>query len=268
MATATKVQKVTSVENEEMEFFDEEEVFEMLAGYKDSDGIMHRTFTLRELDGADEEAIQSSNKRSNGSKVVSLILERCITSIGELTPKSEGKAKWQEIIKNLYVGDQDYIFLKIREVSLGKEFELSHDCPFCKAELLTYITSDELEIEPFNGIFENPFELPRGFKDKDGVIHKTGVIKHPKGIDREILGPTAQKNQAKGSTLMITRLCKFNDESVYVTEDLIRSLVLRDRKYLQELLSENLFGVNTDVEITCTSCGETFTGKFSPTNFI
>ena len=55
------------------------------------------------------------------------------------------------------------MFLKVREVSLGDEFELKHKCPHCQTDLTTYITSDELEIIPFNGDFANHFELPKGF---------------------------------------------------------------------------------------------------------
>ena len=92
---------------------DDEFVFEMLAGYKDKDGVTHKEFTLREMTGKDEEAIHKSDVKSNGSKVVSVLLSRCVTRIGTLTPKSLGKQKWEELIKSLFTGDQDYMLIQL-----------------------------------------------------------------------------------------------------------------------------------------------------------
>ena len=61
---------------------------------------------------------------------------------------------------------QDYIMLKIREVTIGKEIEVTHKCGNCKRELVTALDIDELEITPFKGDWEIDFELPRGYVDK------------------------------------------------------------------------------------------------------
>ena len=168
---------------------DEDEVYDLLAGYRDSDGVIHKQFTLREMTGKDEEAVHKSNIKSNGSRVASTLLSRCVTSIGSLTPKSEGKQKWDEIIKNLYTGDQDYMLLQLRKLSIGDEIEVNHVCPNkeCRAKLNTVLEIDELEIVPFMGDRDIAFELPRGYKDKKGEIHYAGTMRLPSGMDREIL---------------------------------------------------------------------------------
>ena len=66
---------------------------------------------------------------------------------------------------------------------------------------------------------------------------------------------------------MLTRLCKFED-GLYVTEDVMRDLTVRDREYLQKLLQENLFGIDLEIDVTCTSCGEEFKGNLNTSNFI
>ena len=144
---------------------DEECVFEMLAGYKDKDGVTHKEFALREMTGKDEEAIHKSDVKNNGSKVVTVLLTRCVTRIGTLTPKSVGgRQKWEEIIRSLYTGDQDYMLIQLRKISVGEEIELNHVCPNkdCKAKLNTILTLDELEVIPFSGERVIEFELPRG----------------------------------------------------------------------------------------------------------
>ena len=280
MATLKSKAKVADIESEDLiekavsqEFNladeDDSQVYEMLAGYKDKDGVTHREFTLREITGKDEEAIHKSDTKSNGSKIVSILLSRCVTSIGTLTPKSLGKQKWEELIKSLYTGDQDYMLIQLRKLSIGDEVELNHVCPNkdCKAKLHTIVSVDELEVVPFSGERVIEFELPRGYKDKKGVVHKTGTMRLPTGLDREVLTPLAKTNLAKAETVMLTRLCKF-DDGAYVDEDVMSSLSIRDREYLQKLLQEHFFGVKLETEITCDSCGESFVGSFNASNFI
>lgn len=261
-----KIQKVNPVLIEE-NFEEEETVYKMLAGYTDEDGVIHKDFTLREINGKDEEALHSSNKKANGAAIVSLLLERCVTSIGNFTRKDVGTEKWREIIKSLYVGDQDYMLLKLREVSVGSEFEIKHECPECGAELITYVAVDELEIEPFKGEYFTKFTLPKGFRDKNGELHREGTIRPATGLDREILTPVAKKNVAVGTSMMLTRLCTF-DGDIPITQDTMAELTIKDRNYLQELMKENLFGVNTEIEIHCDECGDIFKATFNPQNFI
>lgn len=245
----------------------ETEKFNLLAGYTDENGTIHTTFTLREMTGRDEEAISKGDIKQNTSKVVSVLLERCVTSIGTLTRKEVGGDKWRDIIKSLLVGDQDYMLIKLRELSMGGEIEVNHICPNCNNSLKTYLDVSELEVEPFKGMRVIPFCLPKGFKDKKGVVHREGTLRLPTGQDREILTPIAKKNVAQASTLMLTRLCKF-DSGLFVTDDVMRDLTVRDREYLQKLLQENLFGIKLEVEVTCTSCGEDFKGNLNALNFI
>lgn len=268
-------ESLTSVEEvikQDINMTDEDEpiLFTMLAGYKDENGTVHKDFTLREMTGRDEEAIHRADVKNNGSKVVTTLLTRCVTSIGTLTPKSVGgRQKWEEIIRSLYVGDQDYMLIQLRKISIGEEVELNHVCPNkgCKAKLHTILTLDELEVVPFSGERDIEFELPRGYKDKKGVKHSTGIMRLPTGLDREILTPLAKSNLAKAETVMLTRLCKFSD-GAHVDDDVMSSLSIRDREYLQKLLQEHFFGVKLETEVVCDSCGETFVGSFNASNFI
>lgn len=280
MATLKSKAKVVENESEELmqeavtqkiSLVDEEDgpVFEMLAGYKDNDGVIHKEFTLREITGKDEEAIHKADIKNNGSKIVTVLLTRCVTRIGTLTPKSVGRQKWEDIIKSLYTGDQDYMLIQLRKISIGEEVEVNHVCPNkeCKAKLNTVLDLDELEVIPFSGDRVIEFELPRGYKDRKGNVHTSGTMALPTGLDREILTPLAKTNLAKAETVMLTRLCKF-DDGAYVDDDVMSSLSIRDREYLQNLLRKHFFGVKLETEVICDSCGESFIGSFNASNFI
>lgn len=270
---ASVVDFPSNVEQQNGSFDDSGEneyTFDFLAGYTDVNGVTHTTFTLREMTGRDEEAVNRGDIKGNLCRAISTLLARTCTSIGSLTPKSVGGYKeWEKIIKNLYVGDQDYMMVKLRQMSFGDEIEVTHQCPNpeCRRKLTTTLSIEELPIVPFSGIKKIQFELPRGYKDKKGVIHKEGVMRHSTGLDREILVPISRSNIAKAETSMLVRLCSFND-GYPIDEDVMASLVMKDREYLRSLLKDNLFGVQTEINISCPDCGTDFVANLNAVNFI
>ena len=245
------------------------ELNELLMGYKDSEDKIHREFEVREMTGEDEEAISKNEVKNNGGKVIRTILERCVTRIGDFEKSSYTSTKWRDIINSLTVADQDLMLLKIRTESFGDELEVTHTCPNsdCKEKLNTIINADELEIRPFLGERELSFTLPKGYTDKNGVTHKEGIIRFPNGLDRELLDTVARKNLGTANTMLLTR-CVLELGTVTVYDKIIRELSRRDREYLFKLLKENEFGINMQVDVTCSSCGEEFKGGLNLVNFI
>lgn len=274
--TNNEIDKVVeAIENENIATLNDELVAEdgcvhdidLLAGYVDPEtGIRHTTFTYREMNGKDEEAISKADVRSNGGRLVNVLVERCVTEIGSLTKKELGSKKWGELIRNMYGGDLDYMAFKIRELSKGKEVEFQHKCSNCKTSLVTIINTDEFGILDFNGLETIEFTLPRGYKDKKGQIHKEGTLRLINGFDREIVTPLFKKNSATATTMLITRLIKFNDGAI-VTSDLVGNMSVRDREYLEKLMKDNTFGVDMNFEASCTNCGEELSGNAVQSNF-
>lgn len=246
---------------------DVNEEYEMLCGYKDSDGVLHKTYTIREMTGRDEEAISKPEVKQNPTKAINILLSRCVLSIGTLERSAFQSNDWMKIIQSLYSGDQDVILMQLRKLSISDEIEVQHTCPNCKAKLNTVLSVDELTISPFKGSTVIPFTLSRGYRDKKGELHKEGTMRLANGLDREILTPLAKKNLARANTVLLTRLCKFND-GAYIDEDVMASLTVKDREYLNELLNENAFGYDLSVDVECDQCGETFRGSINAVNFL
>lgn len=243
------------------------EVFDLLAGYVDENKVVHKEFEITEITGVEEEAISKPEIKQNAGKLVRTLIELCCFRIGTLTRAEMGVFKWRELINKLSVADQDIILLRIREISLGEELKINNQCPHCKAKMETSLTTEELEITPFNGLREIDFELPKGFKDKDGNIHKTGKLRMPTGLDREILDPIARKNMGQANTMLLTRcITELDGQPIY--DDLIKGLSLKDRKYLFSLMDENKYGVVMTTDTTCPTCGEEFKASLNIVNFI
>ena len=245
----------------------EDDGYELVAGYTDDNGTLHNTFTIRPMNGEDEEYFARFNN-ATAAKMMSMIAERCTESIGSIKKSDVSKKVWHDIIENLYVADVDCIVMHIRETSLGEELEIVHTCGECNSKITTRMTVDELEVKEWDGEEGIPFELKHGVRDKDGNLHTAGILRYPRCIDREATVPIARKNGARGTTLMLSRLVSFDDETFKVTEKTIQQMSTVDRRYLTNLLEENQFGLDMSVQIECPECGNTFTGGLSATNFI
>lgn len=238
----------------------------MLAGYVDEEGTLHNTFTYREMTGKDEEAINRSDVRANGAKLVNILVERCVTEIGTLKKKECG-AKWGQIVRSLLGGDLDYMAFKIRELSKGKEVEFSHKCPECGTKLKTVVSTDEFKIKPFLGQTTIDFTLThRGYKDPKGQVHTEGQLRLANGFDREAVIPQFKKNVSTGTSFLLARLVTFND-GAFVSQKNISEMSLRDRKVLEDILQENAFGLDTYIEVYCDTCGADLSGEVSQSNF-
>ena len=238
----------------------------LLAGYVDKDGVLHSTFTYREMNGKDEEAISKADVRQNGAKMVNVLVERCVVQIGTLTKKECG-ATWGTVIREMLGGDLDYMAFKIRELSKGKEVEFQHKCPNCGTKLTTIVNTDEFQIKPYMGQSAIDFTLARGYKDGKGEVHKDGVIRLPNGFDREIVTPLFKKNVSTAMTMMLTRLIAFNDGAL-VTQNNVNEMTLRDREILEKIIKENTFGIDTTFELICSSCGQDISGEVGQSNFL
>lgn len=239
----------------------------LLKGYTDSEGTLHTTFTVRAMTGRDEELI-ASKKEKNQAKILTDLLSRCITSIGSLTPTSVGgMSKWNDIIRSLTVGDCDYAMLKIREESLGSEIVFTNNCPHCGENLKTTALVEEFEIKEYSGYDTIACELPRGITDPNGKTHTAGKVRYVTQGDREALDQFIRTNPAKAKTLLISRCFTF-DDGFPISADSVMNLTTMDRNYIMNIIEENAFGVNPNIELTCSACGESFIAKLDTSNFM
>lgn len=240
----------------------------LLAGYLDPEtGVLHDTFSYREMDGKDEEAISKADVRSNSAKLANVLCERCVLSIGTIDKKEVGAKKWGEIIRSMYGGDIDYMMLKIREISKGTEVVFTHKCPNCGQKLTTIVDTSEFNIREFNGLREVPFTLHKGYADNHGGFLKEGVFHLPTGRDREIVIPAIRKNPSTAATILMTRCITFND-GTKPTQGRIAEMVLRDRKVIEDIMKENTFGIDTTIDdLTCDSCGQSISGEIGQSDF-
>lgn len=104
-----------------------EYTFELPKGYVDEKGQTHREITMREITGADQEAMLNPQLRNNPAKMLTALLARVITKLGTL----EGRQVDAGVTANMFKSDRDFLILKLKEIDSGPEMDIDVECPDC-----------------------------------------------------------------------------------------------------------------------------------------
>jgi hypothetical protein len=245
---------------------------ELLVGYIDKEGTVHKEFELKEMTGKDEELMTRPDIASNGGKVITALLSNCCTRIGAYEKRAMKEQDWQNIIRNLYIADRDYLFLKLRDITFGEEIEVSPECPKCGGKFTLFVDSTDIELRRLPDDVDPtkiPFDLPRGYKDRfTGEVTKTGTVRLPNGHDQEQLDLVARRNMGEANTLLISRIItSFGDGGRLPVKEDIREFGLKDREAVLKALNEHPVGPKLSTEVQCPMCGEFFENGISMVDF-
>jgi len=104
-----------------------EYTFELPKGYVDPKGLVHREITIREITGADQEAMLNPQLRNNPAKMLTALLARVITRLGTL----EGRQVDTTVTAAMLKSDRDFLILKLKEIDSGPEMDIDVECPDC-----------------------------------------------------------------------------------------------------------------------------------------
>ncbi|MCP4215840.1 MAG: phage tail assembly protein [bacterium] len=107
---------------------------------------------------------------------------------------------------------------------------------------------------------EYDFSLPKGYVDKNGTLHRKGVMRLASAAD-EILpmkDPRVQSNPAYLSIILLSRVVVKLGELQDVTPGTIEQLFVADLTYLQELYRTINGDGNVMIKVKCPKCGEVF----------
>ncbi len=106
---------------------------------------------------------------------------------------------------------------------------------------------------------EREFTLPMGYLDKDGTLHRDGMMRLATAAD-EILplkDPRVQKNPAYLAVLLLSRVVTRLGAIDPVTPNVVEGLFAADLAYLQRLYNE-LNRLDGGEQVTCPQCQHSF----------
>lgn len=110
---------------------------------------------------------------------------------------------------------------------------------------------------------EYEFSLPRGYVDKDGNVHKDGVMRL--ATARDEIAPLndmrVQRNRAYLIIVLLSRVVKSLGTLSEVNATIVENLFAGDLRFLEEMYNR----INEDeatVNVTCPECGAKFEKEF------
>ena len=206
--------------------------------YDPFDGVT-KTAEIRELNGADEEAIA---RITDAGKALLTVLERATVKIGE-------KPANKESLDTLLSGDREMLLLAIRKATFGSTVEVGPGfCPSCDAEqTFTIDLTEDVTVKTLN-------EEDREFT-LDCKVGKV-VISLPNGYVQKSIVTATNKNSAELDTLLLKGCILSINDGPIVTIDHIKKLSLQDRRdIITEITTRNPGPQLGNIKKPCISCG-------------
>lgn len=211
------------------------------------DGRLLTEAVVRELNGADEEALSRVSIATNPVRFIDTVVHRCLVSVGgqELTP---------EQIDAMLIGDRDSIVLAVRRATYGDKIKLDNlKCPSCGYGFAVHysLTDDVPKRELANAGLRTRTVPLTGKHGEAEVLLIDGNIQKAVFAD-----DVAGVNDAELNTrLLRNAVQKIDGVPVMQVEQVREGLSAVNRKRILDYLTDNQPGPRyEEVTQSCPSC--------------
>jgi hypothetical protein len=218
-------------------------------------GEVIRTAVVRELNGADEEALAKALQGGNLYHLLDTLISRGVVKLGNLSPEETQRA-----VPDLLVGDRDELILGIRAATYGEQIEVfGWTCPKCNGvvDKIEFSLKEDVErVKLKNPLEETEFEikLNRGAKAK--VRLATGAVQLAVWEQDGLVGP--QRDDILLSKTVQTYTDRRGQEHVIsLWPSMVREMTAPDRRAIIRELTKRQPGPRyNDVRFTHDGCHE------------
>lgn len=209
-------------------------------GYVSQDGTVVKTAEVRELNGADEEAI---SKAGSKAKALGVLLQRGVVKIG-----AEDATK--DMLDGLLSGDRDAILIGIRKVTFGDELKAMVHCYACNEDQeVVIVLSEDVPVRPIEDSKGRTWIV----ETKKGSVG----LALPTGLVQKKLMDNADKTAAEINTLLLSGCVVSVNGAPSMGSHTVLSLGMTDRAQLVDEIIENNPGPRLgEVKKACKACGE------------
>lgn len=210
-------------------------------GFINREGALIKYAEVRELNGADEEAIA---RAGSTGKALNVMLQRGLVSLG-----MEQASK--EDLEKLLSGDRDAILIGIRRATFGHTIDFEGACPTCSAEqTITLDLNNDIPIKTLDDPVEDRMWT---YESKNGRV----VVGLPTGLTQRRLLENSDKNSAELNTILLAGCIASVNGSPSIGAPTVLQLGWKDREVLvQEILDKNPGPRLGEVSKACQACGE------------
>jgi hypothetical protein len=214
------------------------EVF-LPGGFLKGDGSLVKHAEIRELNGADEEAIAKAGSLASS---IGTILSRGLVSLGGDKVKSTD-------LDQLLSGDRDAILLAIRIATFGKDIQLNAVCSCGKPQLLDIDLEVDVEVKEMdNPLADRNFAMDT----KSGEV----IMCLPNGITQKKLMEASDKVTAELITIILAGCIMSVNGSPSMGRSTALALGILDREQLVSEVYDRSPGPRLgEVSKACEACG-------------
>ena len=199
-----------------------------------------KTAEVRELNGADEEAIA---KTSDMGKGLLTILERATVKLGDKKPTRED-------LDSLLAGDREMLLLAIRKVTFGNVVKLGPGtCPDCGEEQI-------FEVNLTNDVKIKQLDNDERYFAINCKVGEVRVSLPDGGVQKEIV-TSSNKTSAELDTILLKGCISSINGLPVMSVSQIRDLSINDRRtILKEISDRNPGPQLSEIKKNCQACGQ------------
>jgi hypothetical protein len=227
-------------------------------GYTDPAGRLHRSVSIRKMRGHEEALFYDPNL--SAGRLISELIRGCLVRVGDL-PEVTGA-----LVSGLYSADRNHLVVQIRRVTLGDQVTCRYACRGCGADITAVDDLARIEVRRAH---DGPdaatvqVELEDGYRDGDGVVHRSLALRLPTGEDEEFVAGLTDSDPLRMRDALLLRCIRSFGTLRRATLEghglrLLRDLTLGDRRRIYRALDDDAPGVNFRRTVTCDRCGESF----------
>ncbi|GAA4699595.1 T4 family baseplate hub assembly chaperone [Phytohabitans rumicis] len=239
-------------------------------GYTDQEGRVHREVVLRKMTGRDEALLADPGNQRNGGKLVTALLQSCVTRLGELDNVRHYD------VETMYSVDRNFLLIKLRAFTFGPELRAGYHCPSCGEH---FEQIEDLDALPTRSLPEGAspeeiiVDLRDGYLDRDGTVHTAMRLRMARGDDESAAAPQMRKNASLGKNALLSRcLRSLGDVPPHRLDALgtkiLADLTLTDRRLIDRAFNDAAPGIDLIRELDCPACDHHFRASLDMTHFL
>lgn len=198
---------------------------------------------LRPLTGREEEWL-ASHPGTPSAVAITRLLSNCLVWLEDAKITSD-------LIRQLLVGDRDYLMLQLRRLTLGDEFQAVFICPGCGARMDVNFDTSEVAVDGHPQTASS-YSLELREPKPSG---RTVRFRLPTGGDQEAL---LGMEPADGVGALLNR-CLLDDGGLPLPPEEQKSVI-----EAMELVAPR---VELELDLTCPECAQLFIAPFDTTTF-
>ena len=230
-------------------------------GYVDEHGVVQAEAELTPLTGRDEEWLADLPQDAPASAVVTKLLARRLVRIGTLRPVTAST------VRDMLVGDREYLILKLREITFGNRVDAVFHCPNpdCGKPMDVTFSVDDIEVRraPVSARYFS-LRLPaKSGRDLGDLVE----FRLPTGGDQEAVAEIGRQDEEHAVLAMLARCVRSLGAHTSVNAAVIAGLSQEDLGQIEEVMYERAPHLEIEPEAVCPECGRGFIAPFDMASF-